>query len=411
MASKKRKMTDADSQSTGGQRDGAEIHKIMSAVCNNASSGPKIVKIGQAGGINDGSTVIAALGGQTTLGEGTTYFEAAQTGGITRGGGTTAATMHHNIVTSSAAAAAAAAEQGEPSGRGQGLERKVDQLTFGNGKTGALLLSGAGTASDIKVYKGDVELMKTLLTSEKIGLSEDLVFSVWPKPGSVKQTTKKQTEKAIGDLKEELEDSEDNNFIFYYSGHFSKTHQFKVDTRADPSQDYYKDEDLARMLLTIPAKHVLLILDMCYSGRANVGAKDGDELPETKGVGDEEELDAVPRLWECMTIRKGPQEKGDPVKVVQWSSSLADEKSYNLQSSFFTKAIVGVVTALNTNSEVMNELDRGQTHATVLQVHGQVIKHVYDALEKYKEVQQPIIKPDNADTEYFKSFPGFAEVN
>ncbi|XP_046572501.1 uncharacterized protein LOC124280573 isoform X5 [Haliotis rubra] len=382
-----------DSQSTNGGPSGmAEIGKLVSAV--QASSDTTIVRIGQVRGKNVGSTVASVMGGRTTLSEGTKYIEAAQIGGTTEGGGIVTAAIDHTLVIPPAAAAD---ERDEPSGRVQG-----------NGKTVALLLSGAGTASGIKVFKGDVELMKTLLTSEKIGLSKDLVFSVCPNPDSGTQTTKKQTEKAIDDLKKKLGDSTDNNFIFYYSGHFSKTHQFKVDTRGDPSQNYYNDEDLARMLLTIPAKHVLLILDMCYSGSANVGAKDGDGLSETEDVGVEEILAKVPRLWEFMTSRKGVQAKGDPEMVVQWSSSRADQpSSYDQQSSYFTQAIVDVVTALDTNDAVKNELERGQTHATILQVHRQVDRH----LREHNRSQRPIIKPDHADAEYFRSFPRFAKVN
>ncbi|XP_067676800.1 uncharacterized protein [Haliotis asinina] len=390
-----------DRQSTqNDQSGGAEIARILSAL--QASPDQTIVRIGQAGGVNEGSTVAAVMGGQTTLTEGTKYIEAAQIGGTVKGDGKVAATKDHALVTSSAAAE----ERCEPSGRSQGVESKTDQLTFGKGNTVALLLSGAGTSSDI--FRKDVEMMETFLI-DKIGLSKSQFLSVHPNPDV---TTKTVTGKATDVLKGVLKDPAECNFIFYYSGHFNKDHTFQVDSRNDRSQDYYTDTDLAGLLRTVPAKYVLLILDMCYSGRADVGAKDGGEVSEAEGDGDEDESAEVPLLWKLMTSGNGLQAKGDPQMVVQWSSSLANEKSYHPEngSSFFTQAIVDVVNTLDTNEEVRNELERGQTHASVLQLHRHVVNRVDAALKKYKKVQRPIIKPDHADAEYFKRFPALARV-
>ncbi|XP_048239567.1 uncharacterized protein LOC124110390 isoform X2 [Haliotis rufescens] len=430
MASKRKrqkKMTDTDSDSDSdsdsgsesrgrsvvtecGQSGGTAIGSIVAAVmgssktCTVDPAQPKttIVRIGQTGGVNRGSKVAAAIGGETTLAEGTTYIEAAQTGGESHDG-TVAAGIDHKLVTLSATSA----KRGDAS---KGLERNVDQLTFGNGKTVALLLSGSG--KDSEIFRNDVELMKTLLTSEKIGLSEHKLRSVCRKPDT-KLTTMKQIKRAIEDFQAELEGSTDGNLIFYYSGHFTKEHQFIVDERDDLSPDHLEDKDLADELKTIPAKHMLLILDMCYSGRADVGAKHADGFPGKVKVEDKESSYIVPRLWELIMSGKGIQAKGaiggkgdNPVKVVQWSSSSPDEPSYDLKSSVFTKAIIDVVN----NNEVKKELEPGQTHATIRQLHRHVVKHVEAALQRYNMVQQPIIKPDNADEEYFKTFPCFAKV-
>ncbi|XP_048239569.1 uncharacterized protein LOC124110390 isoform X4 [Haliotis rufescens] len=404
MASKRKrqkKMTDTDSDSDSdsdsgsesrgrsvvtecGQSGGTAIGSIVAAVmgssktCTVDPAQPKttIVRIGQTGGVNRGSKVAAAIGGETTLAEGTTYIEAAQTGGESHDG-TVAAGIDHKL---------------------------------GNGKTVALLLSGSG--KDSEIFRNDVELMKTLLTSEKIGLSEHKLRSVCRKPDT-KLTTMKQIKRAIEDFQAELEGSTDGNLIFYYSGHFTKEHQFIVDERDDLSPDHLEDKDLADELKTIPAKHMLLILDMCYSGRADVGAKHADGFPGKVKVEDKESSYIVPRLWELIMSGKGIQAKGaiggkgdNPVKVVQWSSSSPDEPSYDLKSSVFTKAIIDVVN----NNEVKKELEPGQTHATIRQLHRHVVKHVEAALQRYNMVQQPIIKPDNADEEYFKTFPCFAKV-
>ncbi|XP_071114106.1 uncharacterized protein [Haliotis cracherodii] len=440
MASKRKrqkKMTDTDSDSDSdsdsgsesrgrsvvtecGQSGGTAIGSIVAAVMGSSKKGlccttnpaqpqTTIVRTGQTGGVNRGSKVAAAIGGETTLAEGTTYIEAAQTGGKSYDG-TVAAEIDHKLVTLPAASAKRGdASKGDAS---KGLERNVDQLTFGNGKTVALLLSGSGTHSDI--FRNDVDLMTKLLTSEKIGLSEHKLSSVCRKPDT-KLTTKKQIKRAIEDFQEELKGSTDGNLIFYYSGHFTKEHQLVVDERNDPSLDYYGDKDLADELKTIPAKHMLLILDMCYSGRADVGAKHADGFPGKEKVEEKESSDIVPRLWELMMSGKGIQAKdairgkGDnPEKVVQWSSSSPDEESYNLdhESSFFTKAIIDVVN----NDDVKKELEPGQTHATIKQLHRHVVKRVETALQRYNKVQQPIIKPDHADREYFKTFPCFAKV-
>lgn len=143
-------------------------------------------------------------------------------------------------------------------------------------------------------------------------------------------TNEKATEQGITDALASLADpdkvSEDDCVLVFFSGHgqtvslpyggemgFLVPHEARVDLGVEPNySQYYSDcigmDELKRVAKLIPARHVLFLVDSCYSGLAVRSLKGLD--PKTKGY-----LRKIMRLHvrEIVTAgRKGEQSRESP---------------------------------------------------------------------------------------------------
>ncbi|MGH9944243.1 MAG: caspase family protein [Pyrinomonadaceae bacterium] len=79
------------------------------------------------------------------------------------------------------------------------------------------------------------------------------------------------------------------NLLIYYAGHgvndnsIDKAYWLPVDARPDDNANWISADDITSNIKGIPAKHVLIVSDSCYSGTLTRGLELGGAIPEARG--------------------------------------------------------------------------------------------------------------------------------
>lgn len=160
----------------------------------------------------------------------------------------------------------------------------------------ALIAGVCGYEGDHKLHAPcrDARAMRDLLIQKYGYKRENIVYLVdKPEPGDTSDgnPTAEQLKLAVEKFRSKFGDKDDSSFLFYYSGHGGYIKGARQDYGVlQPSEFFDKRADLPNshkgwdmqdllgdIRKGVPSKHVMLLLDCCYSGWA-VGAKGDDEL-------------------------------------------------------------------------------------------------------------------------------------
>jgi uncharacterized caspase-like protein len=89
--------------------------------------------------------------------------------------------------------------------------------------------------------------------------------------------TRQQIISAINSYRREL--AADSNLLIYYAGHgvndkeIDKAYWLPVDARLDDNSNWISADDITSNIRGVPAKHVLIVSDSCYSGTLTRGVE------------------------------------------------------------------------------------------------------------------------------------------
>jgi len=116
----------------------------------------------------------------------------------------------------------------------------------------------------LKTAENDARATSEILR-EKYGFESKLLLNA----------TRQQILAALGEYRRKLED--DANLLIYYAGHgyydteTEKGYWLPVDATKEDSANWIIADDVTSMIKAIPAKHILIVSDSCYSGTITRG--------------------------------------------------------------------------------------------------------------------------------------------
>ena len=197
----------------------------------------------------------------------------------------------------------------------------------------------------------------------------------------------------IGSIAEKMKRKSDEKtfFIFYYSGHcFIRSSDLKMAIKLGGSDATdMSEEELENQFSSIDATYMLFILDTCYSGGVDIGAK--GNTPPTR---------QYPILFD---LKQKYRAKGNSTQIaMQWCSSRDYQKSfYEKDESLFTSALVNAASG-GKDSKIQETISTDAKVVTLRQIHS----CVQDSFKKLKPMQEPVLIPDHNDKK-MEVFPPF----
>ncbi|XP_041362312.1 uncharacterized protein LOC121378282 [Gigantopelta aegis] len=262
--------------------------------------------------------------------------------------------------------------------------------------TYVLLVAAVGAfPEETDIFNNDLELMKAMFENENIyvGIKSENIHTVQGKDCLATEMNEK-IKKEIEDIAKNIKNKTNTLFIFYYSEHHDEFGNMWVGGPVHSLPEHSLPvETLKKDLCTVDATNMLFILDACYSGKMEMGAK-GNKYPIV--------------LWDLWD-KTGA--KGNSTKIaMQWCSSQPYQQSfYGDHLSYFTSAIVNAVngTCFTGQTHIFEKFKSSLPTDTKVITLKKIHNCVRDSVQSRKPKQKPFLFPDHSD-EKMKSFPPFA---
>ncbi|XP_041362677.1 uncharacterized protein LOC121378532 [Gigantopelta aegis] len=275
------------------------------------------------------------------------------------------------------------------------------------------------------IFSADLKTMKKVLMDKTIiGVRPENIHTIDGKDVPSNKQMKTRVFEELANIEKDMKEKPHAFFLFYFSGHHSNK-RFRVG-RGTTDMDYLTEQELKDRIHRLNAEYMLFILDTCYSGGADLGAKDDNPSLQTDNSMQQESAYCAPVLWDLFQLSTdGPdlRPKDENTRhVIQWSSSTKDQTSFysrRKKRSIFTRSITKLLTGKCLSSS--GPCDHCKTYRDAVRlndciflkpIHNSVLSHVKQFVLQQRQneditVPEPQLSPDLDDEEMAK-FPPLA---